>query len=70
MAELVVGPCLRCVDRTRAVVWVEADTPCEVEVKAEAPSGRAVTGRGRTFHVEGHHYGLIVLEPLMERPLT
>ena len=32
MAKLVLGPLLRYVCETEAVVWVETDEPCEVEV--------------------------------------
>jgi hypothetical protein len=52
--ELVLGPLLRHVGRTDATVWVEADSPCEVEV---------VVGdsfhRSRTFRVGDHHYALV-----------
>ena len=53
MAELILGPLLRYVDERDATVWVETDGPCEVEVL-----GR----RARTFHVDGHHYGLVMVE--------
>jgi hypothetical protein len=46
---------LRFVGRTQATVWVETGAACEVEVL-----GRRV----RTFHVAGHHYGLVVLDGL------
>jgi hypothetical protein len=50
MADLILGPVLRYVDDTRAVVWVETDASCEVDVLgATAP----------TFHVAGHHYGVV-----------
>jgi PhoD-like phosphatase len=69
MAELVLGPCLRYVDRTQAVIWVETDASCDVEVRAEPyGAGRAVVERCRTFHVEGHHYGLVTLKGL--KPAT
>ena len=32
MAKLVLGPLLRYVGETEAVVWVETDEPCEVEI--------------------------------------
>ena len=32
MPELLLGPLLRYVDETDALVWVETDAPCEVEV--------------------------------------
>jgi hypothetical protein len=55
MAILVLGPVLRYVGETEAVVWVETDEPCEVEV---------LGGREKTFCVEGHHYALVPLEGL------
>jgi PhoD-like phosphatase len=60
--SLVLGPLLRHVGEHDATVWVEVDGPCEVEVLGH---------RARTFHVEGHHYGLVVvdgLEPGGARP--
>lgn len=62
MPQLVLGPLLRYVGSTTATVWVEADAPCTVEVLGH---------RSPTFHVEGHHYGLVLLEglePGAERP--
>jgi hypothetical protein len=50
MAELILGPMLRYVDTNAATVWVEADSACEVEILGH---------RARTFHVAGHHYGLV-----------
>ena len=48
--DLVLGPLLRYVGQDCAHVWVETDSPCEVEVLgAKAP----------TFHVAGHHYALV-----------
>src|SRR5919198_1073386 len=44
------GPLLRYVGETEAVIWVEPDRSCEVEVL-----GR----RERTFCVCGHHYALV-----------
>ncbi len=55
MADLVLGPLLRYVDETQAIVWVETGSACEVEVL-----GR----RQRTFCVHGHHYALVFLEDL------
>jgi hypothetical protein len=50
VADLVLGPLLRRVDATSAVVWVETDAPCDVRVlDAHAP----------TFTVHGHHYALV-----------
>jgi len=62
MPQLVLGPLLRYVGSTTATVWVETDGPCTVEVLGH---------RSPTFHVEGHHYGLVLLdglEPGTERP--
>jgi hypothetical protein len=50
--ELVLGPVLRYAGETEATVWVETDAPCEVEVLGHSE---------RTFHVEGHHYALVVI---------
>src|SRR5215207_7107531 len=55
MARLLLGPLLRYVGETEAVVWVETDDPCEVEVL-----GR----REPTFCVAGHHYGLVIVDGL------
>jgi PhoD-like phosphatase len=57
MPELVLGPLLRYVAETEAVVWVQTDAACEVEV---------LGSRERTFCVCGHHYALVCcgdLEP-------
>jgi hypothetical protein len=55
VAELILGPLLRYADERDATVWVEIDTPCEVEVLGRRTS---------TFHVSGHHYGLVIIEGL------
>ena len=55
MAQLVLGPLLRYVGDTCAVVWVETDSACEVTVLGHS---------GRTFHVENHHYALVRVEGL------
>jgi hypothetical protein len=55
VAELILGPLLRYADERDATVWVETDTPCEVEVL-----GR----RTNTFHVSGHHYAVVTIEGL------
>jgi hypothetical protein len=52
--ELILGPLLRHVGSSDATVWVETDTPCEVEVRASGASGRS-----RTFRVGTHHYALV-----------
>jgi PhoD-like phosphatase len=57
MPELVLGPLLRYVGETEAVIWVETDSACEVEV---------LGARERTFCVCDHHYALVCcadLEP-------
>ena len=57
MPGLVLGPLLRYVGETEAVIWVQTDSPCEVEVLGT---------RDRTFCVCGHHYALVCcgdLEP-------
>jgi hypothetical protein len=55
MPKLLLGPLLRHLGEHDATIWVETDAPCEVEVLGH---------RARTFHVEGHHYGLVILEGL------
>jgi hypothetical protein len=55
MAELALGPVLRYVSDTEAVVWVETDRACEVEV---------LDHRAPTFAVEGHHYALVCIDGL------
>jgi hypothetical protein len=50
MPDLVLGPLLRYVGETVAVIWVETDRPCEVEVLGT---------REPTFCVCGHHYALV-----------
>src|SRR4051794_8197399 len=50
MPALLLGPLLRYVGETEAVIWVETDTPCQVEVLGSSE---------RTFCVAGHHYGLV-----------
>jgi hypothetical protein len=54
-ASLVLGPLLRYVGETEAVIWVETDAACEVEVLGSTE---------RTFCVAGHHYGLVRAEGL------
>jgi hypothetical protein len=55
MADLVLGPLLRHVGETEATVWVETDSPCEVEV---------LGCREPTFTVEEHFYALVQIENL------
>ena len=59
MANLLIGPLLRHVGPRDATVWVETDAPAAVEIRAGS-----VTGSGRTFHVAGHHYAIVVLDGL------
>ena len=53
--NLVLGPLLRYVGETEAVIWVETAGPCEVEVLGT---------RERTFRVLDHHYALVRCEGL------
>jgi hypothetical protein len=55
MAKLVLGPLLRYVGETDAVVWVETDEACEVEILGH---------REQTFCVRGHHYALVIVDGL------
>jgi hypothetical protein len=55
MPDLILGPILRYVDATSATVWVETDAPSEVEILGQ---------RSRTFHVDGHHYAIVVIRSL------
>jgi len=55
VANLVLGPVLRYVGETEAVVWVETDEPCTVEVLGHEE---------RTFCVERHHFALVPIEGL------
>jgi hypothetical protein len=55
MAKLLIGPLLRYVGETEAVIWVETDEQCEVEVLGHTEP---------TFCVAGHHFGLVVVDGL------
>ncbi len=55
MVDLVLGPLLRYVDQTDAVVWVETSAPCEAQVLGSTAP---------TFTVEGHHYGVVQIREL------
>src|ERR671917_2012536 len=57
--NLILGPLLRHVGTSDATVWVETDSPCEVEVRVEGSLHRS-----RTFRVEGHHYALVRITDL------
>ena len=50
MPSLVLGPLLRYVGENEAVLWVETDSACEVEI---------LGSRERTFCVCDHHYALV-----------
>jgi PhoD-like phosphatase len=55
MPELLVGPLQRYVGKTEAVIWVETDEACTVEILGrEEP----------TFEVEGHHFAFVALDGL------
>ena len=53
--SLVLGPLLRYVGETEAVVWVETDAACDVDVLGT---------RERTLQVDGHNYALITAKGL------
>ncbi len=57
--NLSLGPLLRHVGTSDATVWVETDSPCEVEVRVGN-----ISHRSPTFRVEGHHYALVRLTGL------
>ncbi len=54
-ATLVLGPMLRHVDRTSALIWVETDRPATVGV---------LGATAHTFTVHGHHYALVAVDDL------
>ncbi|MFF8476171.1 alkaline phosphatase D family protein [Streptomyces sp. NPDC015414] len=60
MAELRLGPLLRCTDGSFATVWVETSASCTVQVRC---SDGAV-GTAPTFQVAGHHYALVTVTGL------
>jgi PhoD-like phosphatase len=66
MAGLVLGPMSRWAGTSEATVWVEADEPCEVEVRA----GGGPPARERTFCVAGHHYAIVRVGGLPENAAT
>jgi len=55
MASLILGPLLRHIGPEDATIWVETDAACEVDVLGHT---------AKTFHVEAHHYGLVVVDGL------
>ena len=56
---LVLGPVLRYVDETSAVIWVEVDRPGLVSVRTGG-----LTYTNRTFCVHGHSYALVDVDGL------
>ena len=55
VAGILVGPLLRYVGTETATIWLETTRECEV----------AILGQGtHTFHVEGHHYALVLVTDL------
>lgn len=63
-SPVIVGPLLRHVDRTSALIWVETERPAQV---------RVLDSTADTFTVHGHHYALIDvdgLEPGTSTPYT
>ena len=61
MTELVLGPMLRYAGDESATFWVETSAPCEIEILGH---------RDRTFTVEGHHYGLLLVDDLTPATVT
>ena len=57
--ELVLGPLLRHVGPTDATVWLETDSPCEVQASVGNFSYRSPT-----FRVGEHHYALVRITDL------
>ena len=55
MAKLVLGPLLRYVGETEAVLWVETDEACEVEILGHTEP---------TFCVHGHHFAFVIVDGL------
>lgn len=58
---LLLGPALRHVSDTTAVLWVQTDSPATVEV---------LNGSARTFAVQGHHYALVTVTGLTPDTIT
>ena len=55
VAHILVGPLLRYVGTETATIWLETTRECEVAILGQ---------RTRTFHVEGHHYALVLITNL------
>ncbi|PJE23394.1 MAG: phosphodiesterase [Mycobacterium sp.] len=58
---LLLGPALRHVSDTTALVWVQTDSPATVEV---------LNASARTFAVQGHHYALVTVTGLTPDTVT
>src|SRR5437870_156713 len=58
MAQLRVGPLVRAISATSAVIWTEWSHPCEVIVKAKPENTESGEVRisTRTITVGGHYY--------------
>jgi PhoD-like phosphatase len=61
VTRLILGPALRYAGETEALIWVETDGPCTVSV---------LDCEAATFHVEGHHYALVVCDGLEPGSIT
>jgi hypothetical protein len=61
MPSLVLGPLLRHAGERDATIWVQTDSPCEVEVLGHT---------ARTFCVAGHHFALVVVGDLEPGAVT
>ena len=72
MPSLLLGPIHRHADASQVSVWLETDTPCEVEIRTvPAEPAHARRGAARTFTVAGHHYAIVVvdgLDPALTHP--
>lgn len=62
--RLRLGPMLRHVSPTTAVLWMELSARARVDVDAWTPGRARVTASAATFAVGGHHYALVALRGL------
>lgn len=62
--SLLLGPLLRHVDATSAVIWVQTIRPGSVSVCTVDDDGRAGAARADTFEISGHHFALVTLSGL------
>ncbi len=58
---LLLGPALRHVSDTTALVWVQTEKACTVEV---------LGCTARTFEVQGHHFALVLVTGLTPDTVT